>query len=302
MEVLGVVGAADTGTTTTAVDLAAALRREGHHAAILDATGDAAEWFDVTTDATLAAAVRGDASVSGATATVRLPHGDVDDALEAYIDAQRRDETAFRSGGDDLDPGEAEPGELPVVVGGERSAFGDADAESLSDVRGDLAFAYDYLIADAGTLGSAVAAFLDGVLAVTDTRDEAVETGRQGIAACREEGLGVVGAVLNRAPEHADVTAFADQLGVDVLAVVPDDDRPPAVEPVAFTAPEMPAALAYGRLADAVRDWESDGADDHWKQQAVAADGDGGDAPADAHADEEADDGGVLGRLADRFR
>lgn len=297
MHVLGVVGAADTGTTATAVDLGAALRREGHHAAVLDLTGDASALFDIATAGTLADALVGDGSVGAASTTVDLPHGDIDEALAAYATAIGRDPTAFRARGFDVDPGDPEPGKLPLVVGGDRTAIGEASDEALSDARADLAFAYDYLIADAGTLGPAILDLLDGILAVTDTRDDSVTTAEKGIDACTDRGLTVVGAVVNRAGERTDVTALGDRLGTDILAVVPEDGRTPAIEPLAFTAPESPAALAYGRLASSVVDWAE--RDDDTTEAASDSE-----LEPDTGGGSDADDGGsgLLGRFSSRFR
>lgn len=335
MHVLGVVGATGTGTTATTVDLAAALRRAGRHAAVLDVTGDAAALFDVDADATFADALAGDATPGEAATTVDLPHGDVADALSDYADGLGRDPTAFRASAQSVSPGEPEPGELPIVVGGDRDAVGEADDETLEAALADLAFAYDYLIADAGTLGPSIARLPDGVVAVTDTSEESVETAREGIAAYAREGLTVVGAVVNRAGERTDVSALADRLRVTVLAVVPADDRTPAIEPIAFTAPETPAAAAYERLAATIAAWDgSAGLVDGGPGGAVLTDGDdpdaagtkdgdgtatsegtdasddtatGGDTAGDGEddggsGDEDGGDDGLFDRLTGRFR
>jgi septum site-determining protein MinD len=298
MHVLGVVGADGSGTTATAVDLAAGLRREGHHAAVLDLTGDVVSLFEVEAAATLADALRGDATVGSATATVALPHGTretVEAAVDAYAEALGHDETAFRAGDVTVDPGEPEPGELPVVVGGDRAALSDVDADALAAVRADLAFGFDYLVADAGSLGPALARFPDGIVAVTDTRESSLATAEEGITACGDAGLPVVGAVVNRATDQTDVSGIGDRLGAPILAVIPEDDRTPEIEPITYTAPETPAALAYGRLVDKVVDWAAaDRADDG---QPVVTDGQGDEAD-----DDENDGGGLLGRLSSRFR
>lgn len=297
MQVLGVVGANGAGTTATAVDLAAGLRREGHHAAVLDLTGDVADLFDVETDATLADALRGDATAGNATATVELPHGDVTEAVAAYAEALGRDETAFRAGDVAVDPGEAEPGELPVVVGGDRTALSEVDDDTLAGVRADLAFGFDYLVADAGTLGPAVARFPDGIVVATDTREASLATAERGIDACLDGGLTVVGVVVNRAGDRTDVSAIGDRLGTEILAVVPEDERTPEIEPVSYTAPEAPAALAYGRLVAGVVDWANpDDQSDGGRPRPIATDGHGDDEDADD------DGGGLLGWLSERFR
>lgn len=306
MHVLGVVGATGSGTTATAVDLAAGLRREGHHAAVLDLTGDVTALFDVEADATLADALRGNATVGSATATVELPHGDpeaVEAAVDAYAEALGQDETAFRAGDVEVDPGEAEPGELPVVVGGDRTAISDVDDDALGSVRADLAFGFDYLVADAGTLGPAIARLPDGIVAVTDTREESLATAEQGISACTEAGMTVVGAVVNRATDETDVSALGDRLDATILAVIPEDERTSEIEPITYTAPETPAALAYGRLVDAVVEWATpDGQSDDELGPPVATDGQG-DEQADTDEDDEDDDGGgLLDRLSNRFR
>lgn len=303
MQVLGVVGAKGTGTTATAVDLAAGLRREGHHAAVLDLTGDVVDLFDVETATTLADALRGDATVGAATATVELPHGDVTEALESYVEALGRDPTAFRAGDVEVDPGEAEPGELPVVVGGDRSALSEADDETLAGVRADLAFGFDYLVADAGTLGPAVARFPDGIVVVTDTREESLSTAEKGIDACLDAGLTVVGSVVNRAGDRTDVSAIGERLGTDILAVIPEDERTPDIEPITYIAPKTPAAQAYGRLVDGLLGWADPGDDTGGLGPPVATDGHGDDAENDAEDTTDDDEGGgFLGRLSSRFR
>lgn len=307
MQVLGVVGATGTGTTATAVDLAAGLRREGHHAAVLDLTGDVSDLFDVETASTLADALRGDATSGAATTSVELPHGDVTDALEAYVEALGRDPTAFRAGDVEVDPGEAEPGELPVVVGGDRTALSEVDDETLAGVRADLAFGFDYLIADAGTLGPAIARFPDGIVAVTDTHEESLSTAEKGIEACLDAGLTVVGTVVNRADDRTDVSAIGERLGTQTLAVIPEDERTPEIEPITYTAPETPAALAYGRLVDGVVGWAEPGEETGGLGPPVATDGHGDDTEDDGETDAEGtadgdDSGGFLGRLSSRFR
>ena len=299
MHVLGVVGADGSGTTATAVDLAAGLRREGHHAAVLDLTGDVVSLFEVEVAATLADALRGDATVGSATVTVALPHGDretVEAAVDAYAEALGQDETAFRAGDVTVDPGKPEPGELPVVVGGDRTALSDVDTDALAAVRADLAFGFDYLVADAGSLGPALARFPDGIVAVTDTREASLATAEEGIDACGDAALPVVGAVVNRATDQTDVSAIGDRLGAPIIAVIPEDERTTVIEPITYTAPETPAALAYGRLVDTVVEWATaaDGTDDG---QPVVTDGQG-----DGADDDEDDGGGLLGRLSSRFR
>ncbi|WP_255195037.1 MinD/ParA family ATP-binding protein [Halorarius litoreus] len=303
MQVLGVVGATGTGTTTTTVDLAAALRREGHHAAVLDLTGDVADWFDVETEATLADVLADGAPAGRATANVELPHGDVEASLAAYAEALGRDETAFRAGDVEVETGEVEVGELPVVVGGDRSVFGDVDDETMADARADLAFAYDYIVADAGTLGPAVARLPDGIVVVTDTRENSLSTAAKGLDACRNEGLSVVGAVLNKAGDETDVSAVSERLGADILSVVPGDARTLDIEPIAFTAPESPAGFAYSRLAEGVLEWLGDGdGGGLLTDQPVVTDGNGESDDTDDGGGTEDDGGGLLGRLSDRFR
>lgn len=298
MHALGVVGAEGVGATTTAVNLAAALRREGHHAAVLDLSGDAADLFNVATGASLADAVRGDATAADATATVDLPAGDVDDALAEYAESLGRDKTAFRAGDAAVDPGDPEPGELPIAVGGDRAILGDADHDALSDVLGDLAFAYDYLVVDAGTLDPAVAHLSDGVVVVAGPSDDSVSAARDRVADCRNSPIPVLGVVIDRATDRTDVTAVGERVDAKILAVVPDDDRPSDIEPVASTAPEAPAALAFSRLVESVVDRTTDQGDD---DRSVAAGGVGGGGTTEDPGDESDGDEGLLGRLSDRF-
>lgn len=302
MQVLGVVGATGTGTTTTTVDLAAALRHEGHHAAVLDLTGDVADWFDVETDATLADALAGDAPAGRATASVELPHGDIETSLAEYAAALGRDETTFRAGEVEVDTGEVAAGELPVVVGGDRAVFESVDDDAMAGVRADLAFAYDYLVADAGTLGPAVARLPDGIVAISDTRENSLSTAAKGLEACRSEGLPVAGAVLNKAGDETDVSAVSERLGSDILAVVPGDARTLDIEPIAFTAPKSPAGFAYSRLAESVLEWTGDGdGGGLLTDQPVVTDGNGESDDTDDGSDADGG-GGLLGRLSDRFR
>lgn len=256
MQIFGVVGARGTGTTATAVDLVAALRTAGHHAAVVDLSGDVCELFDVEVSATLSDALSEDAPVRETIGTVELPPDTVETALDAYAETIARDRTAFRTTSGGSDPGEPQPTALPVVPGGDRRRFGDVDDARLEEVRADLAFAFDVLVADAGTLGPAVATLPDGLLVVTDTSDKAVVAARRATIACTDQGIPVAGAIVNAAADWTDVSAFVDRLGLDVWAVVPDDGRQRSVEPIPVTAPASPAAAAYARLAEAVVAWD----------------------------------------------
>jgi MinD-like ATPase involved in chromosome partitioning or flagellar assembly len=288
MYIRGVVGAAGVGTTASAVNIAATLRREGHHAAMLDLTGDVVDLFDVPVDATVADALAGDASAGDATARVEYLE-EVTDELRDYYESLGPQQSTFRTGADDVeaDPHEPEPGALPVVVGGDRGTFGEASSHELETVRADLEFAYDHVIADARTLGPAVATMVDDVIAVTDVQEENLLTAEQGIAACAEEGITVMGAVVNRAGHRTDISWLSNRLDTEILAVVPEDERTPEVEPVAHTAPDSPAGAAYDRLTDRVVEWDGDsGLVDGGPEGEVAADGEGED-----------DDGGFLSQI-----
>lgn len=291
MRVHAVVGGGSVGSTATAVNLAAALRSDGHHAAVLDLTGDVAELFGAAAPGTLADALAGEGTVSDATVWVDLDPGEIEAELRDYHEATTQDDRAFRVGtAADVAPSMPDPDTLPVLVQGSRGALGAAAPEHIDDLLADLAFAYDYVIVDAGTLDGSVVTLADGIIAVTTPEEEALAATVRMVVSCDQAGATVLGTVVNRATDRTDISALRDRLRTDMLAVIPDDAREPTIEPVAFTAPETPVATAYDRLAGKIVDWGGDdGLIDGGPEVGVAADGEG--------PEEEDGESGFLSRL-----
>jgi hypothetical protein len=97
---------------------------------------------------------------------------------------------------------------------------------------------------------------------------------------------------------------MTDRVGAKAFGVIPADARTPAIEPVAFSVPGSPAAGAYGRLADALLDWDGTSGllgptpanqRDGPAGSDVATDGDGSEREEDA-----GDSGGFFSRLLGR--
>lgn len=317
MDVHAVLGEAGAGATATALNLAVALRGDGHHAAVMDLTGDVSALL--AGDLADAEPLADGGSVAAATVDVPLRADGLEGALREYHERVAADERAFREG----ESGGARPAgrgdgaghDLPVIVGGGADALADATPERRESLRADLAFAYDQVIVDAGTPEVGAYAFADGHLVVTTPDEDGVDAARRAVVACLgADGL-VVGAVINRATADTSVSTIRDRMRTDVVGVIPGDARTPELEPVAYTAPEAPAAAAYGRLADAVADWSGEsGLVDGGPEPELATDGDdsadadaedaGGstrhpfdaDPGTDSDTDDE-DDGGLLSRF-----
>lgn len=266
MELYGVAGGEDAGTTATALNLTVALREAGHYAAVLDADlgGNVASLLDVEFDATLGDVVTGEAGVRAATteralSTASLPEDD----LEAYREALAVDRTQFRAGDDERPPpaeGEPDTDMVPVIGGwDDRAEHVSTDPAALSDVLDDLTMAYDVLVVDTGdgpAAESPLVGLADGVLAVTTPDPETCEATSEDATACARAGAQVIGAVINRAGETTSVSEVTDRVGATAFGVVPEDARTPALEPVAFSVPGSPAANAYDRLATALFEWD----------------------------------------------
>lgn len=263
-----VAGGGGSGRTATALNLTVALRGASRYAAVLDAdlSGNVASLLDVTFDTTMGDAVAGDASVRAATVECGLSADDLPaDDLADYREALAVDRTGFRTGAvEESDPvtAEDEPDTDTVpVVGGwrDRSEHRSADPEALSYVLGDLAMAYDVLVVDAGNGPAAESPLLDaadGVLAVTTPDPETCDAAEADATACADAGAKVIGVVINRAGETTSVSELTDRVGAKAFGVVPEDARTAALEPVVFSVPGSPAAEAYGRLAEALLDWD----------------------------------------------
>lgn len=285
MDVHAVLGEEGTGTTATAVNLAVALQRAGHHAAVLDLTGDVTALLGLADGASGGDGVPGGTEPladggSAAAATVDASlDADVDEAtLRDYREASGDGASAPAAGADDGPDGRgrSEPDangrpvdHLPVIVAGERSVLATASPDRRESLRGDLAFAYDHVIVDAGAgdagavdadevdadeVDDGVTAFADGLVVVTTPDADAVAAAARTVAACTRAGGSVVGAVVNRAGAGTDPSAIRERMRTEVLGTIPEDARTPGLEPVVNTVPGSPAAAAYGRLAEAVVD------------------------------------------------
>ena len=262
-----VAGGDGAGKTTTALNLTVALREAGHYAAVLDADlgGNVASLLDVTFETTLGDAVAGDASVRAATVDRELSADGLPESdLAAYREALAVDRTGFRVGAPEEETvtAEDEPDtDMVPVVGGwrDRADHLSTDVEALPYALGDLAMAYEVLVVDAGdgpAAESPVVDEADGVFGVTTPDPADCHAAKEDATACARDGVQVGGAVINRAAEDTSISEVTDRVGAKAFGVVPEDARTAALEPVTFTLPGSPAAAAYGRLADAVLDWD----------------------------------------------
>ena len=76
------------------------------------------------------------------------------------------------------------------------------------------------------------------------------------VQACTDMGTALLGSVTNRASRNGGGSEVTDVLEIQELAVIPEDSRTAALEPVFHTVPESPAAEAYGHLASEVHRWD----------------------------------------------
>ncbi|MFB6074282.1 MAG: MinD/ParA family protein [Haloarculaceae archaeon] len=261
-------GKGGVGKTTTAVNVGAALQKQGYDAVVVDADlgmANLGAMLDVEPTTSLHEILAGDAAVSDALT-------DTDGGL--------------------------------TIIPGEQSleAFADADPAKLRKVIKTLRNAYDVVLIDTGAgLSHEVAVPLglaDGVVLVTTPDDVAVgDTVKTAELADRIDG-DVIGAVLNRVTRSTDVEAITDRLGFPLLAVIPEDLEATTDEPLVLHAPESQAAEAFRGLADLLEEVFFEGrtdfsdvkpvVDESWFRDAEATE-------ADAEGDEEEESGGVLG-------
>jgi septum site-determining protein MinD len=224
-------GKGGVGKTTSTINLGAALRAAGHDTVIVDA----------------------DLAMANLGAMVTLPSGPtLHDVLAG--DADLHEALVWLPA--DGPPTRSPPNEGPylVAVPGSRSldAFADADPGGLNGVLRSLADAADFVVCDTGAglshdnavpLGVA-----DGVVVVTTPDPVGIADAKKTAEFAARAGGTVVGAVLTHAGEETDVSMLADELGVEMLAVVPETDAA-GDEPLVETVPESYAADAYDRLA-----------------------------------------------------
>lgn len=215
-------GKGGVGKTVTAVNLAIAFRLRGRSAAVVDAD---------------------------------LAMANVGDVLGLDPEVTLHD---VLSGEGALDDAILEPGDGFAVVPGDRSlrGYATADPARLGDVVDAIAGAYEYVVVDTGAgvshdrllpLGLA-----DEVILVTTPDAAAVGDARKVRSFADLLGKPVRGVVVTRADE-GDAADAALDLGVDLLAAVPEDRAVPASvragQPLELHDDDSPAAAAYRELA-----------------------------------------------------
>lgn len=145
------------------------------------------------------------------------------------------------------------PKDVSVLAGrGTLEAFAEADPSNLQPVLRALRRSYETVIVDTGAGLShetlVPAGMSDGIVLVT-TPDEVSLTDAKKVGELAERVDGrVVGAVLTKVRDDIDVSAVGDELGQEILGVVPQDDVATENEPLVVTSPDSYAAQAYRRL------------------------------------------------------
>jgi len=152
------------------------------------------------------------------------------------------------------------PGGLSILAGHESlEAFAHGDPSNLRPVLHSLARNYDAVLVDTGA-GISQETMIpmdasDGVLLVTTPKSVSTVDARKMVDLAERVETDVVGAVITKADGDTDVTAVADELGENVLSVVPQDKEATREEPLVVTASESYAAQAYRRLAMKLTDY-----------------------------------------------
>jgi len=146
------------------------------------------------------------------------------------------------------------PGGLSVLAGHESlEAFAHGEPSNLRPVLHSLSESYDAVVVDTGagvsreTMIPAAAA--DGMVLVTTPDEVSIVDAGKMVDVADRVGTEVVGAVITKADEDTAVSAVAEELGEDVLSVVPRDETAAGDEPLVDNASESYAAQAYRRLA-----------------------------------------------------
>ncbi|MEF8830601.1 MAG: cell division ATPase MinD, partial [Halobacteriales archaeon] len=153
--------------------------------------------------------------------------------------------------------------DLAVVPSGiSLNGFADVETADLSDIVDALAGVFDYVLLDlgAGLSHDSVLplALADAVILVSTPRPLALQDTAKTREITERLGGSIAGAVLTRAgsPSDLDVGDAEDQLGIPVLAVVPEDDAvragAEAHRPLVGYDPDSPAAAGYRGLAEIV--------------------------------------------------
>jgi cellulose biosynthesis protein BcsQ len=267
MDTYVIAGSDGAGKTATALNLTAALRKTGVHAAVLDidSQGNVTSTLDINSKTTLADVINGDARAGEAVFDLKLSRDDIPERdLATYYESVAADHAEFRPGNEhgtsERPSNGPDPSVLPVIAGfPNRAAHINVDPDVLAATLKSFAMAYDILVVDTGNgrvSQSPTLSVADGVLTVTTPDSKKMAVIQEDVQACTDMRTALLGNVTNRASKNAGDSEVTDVLGMEDLAVIPDDPRTAALEPVFHTVPESPAAEAYGHLASEVHLWD----------------------------------------------
>lgn len=209
------------------------------------------------------------------------------------------------SGEADLDAVLVEgPTGVRVVPGGDRlAAVSAADPANLRAAVDPLHELVDVVLVDtgAGISHQNLVAYglADAVFLVTTPDRVAVGDADKTAALADRVDSPVVGTVLTRVDAETDVASVSARLEGDVVAAVPEYERPDATEPRVLEAPDSPAAAEYRRLATTVAVCHQTGD----IEEAASAASEGVELPARPRPIDagEEPDRGVVGRLLGRL-